>query len=149
MAESSANDRREPFRPDAPKAAGDAAMVAINDHRPHNRTSITEAMSRMRPNRSGSGCADVRPIFSDLPVRERDAGARVVDLVREHLGRRVDRARSMSAETLKATTLCYLEATEQVLRSLGHQRLARLVAEVRVEIECDRPERADALLSRV
>ena len=120
-------------------------MAMVIERSPHNRTSLTDAISQVKSRGCEATHSDVRPIFSESSMETADEVSRIAHLVREHFRSRPvsDRA----DEGSRQNTLGYLDATGHILELLGHMRLSRRLAQIRVEIEEDRPERAAALLA--
>lgn len=116
---------------------------------PHNRTSLTDAISQVKSRGCGATHSNVRPIFSESSMETADEVSRIAHLVREHFRTRPLSDRAPSDERSKQNTLGYLDATEHILELLGHERLSRRLAQIRVEVEEDRPERAAALLANM
>ena len=122
-------------------------MVTVTEQSPHNRTSLTDAISQVKSRMCGSTHSVVRPIFSEFAVETADEASRIVHLVRDHFRGRPVSDHAPSNERSKQNTLGYLEATGHILELLGHERFSRRLAQIRVEIEDNTPERAGVLLA--
>lgn len=121
--------------------------MAMNDeHAPHNRTSLTEAISgRVRMERVVSRRSE--PIFPDPGrVKEQDT-VRVLRMLRDHLRSQVDPATGLPFQKARQHTLGFLEASARILAMFGREAQADALVLIRDDVETGTRSRLSSFLA--
>ncbi len=121
--------------------------MATNDgHAPHNRTSLTDAISQ-RAHLNPAIARGSEPIFPD-PHREKARETdRLVGMLRSHLRSQVDPSTGLPFHKSRQHTLGFLEASARILSMLGQETWAHVLTQIRDDVETGNRGRLTAFLA--
>ena len=121
-------------------------MTTDDGHAPHNRTSLTEAISH-RAHMDPALARQSEPIFPDPSRVKKGEMERLLNMLRGHLRSQIDPSTGLPFQKTRQHTLGFLEASARILAMLGHETWAHVLAQIRDDVETGNRGRLTAFLA--
>ncbi len=121
-------------------------MTTDDGHAPHNRTSLTEAISH-RAHMDPAVARLSEPIFPDPSRVETGETGRLLDMLRGQLRSQIDPSTGLPFQRTRQHTLGFLDASARILALLGQETWAHVLAQIRDDIETGNRGRLTAFLA--